>query len=79
MYIKELLQKLKKIFAKNLVSVRKKRGFDSQRSLAEKSGVTRDMIAKLEAGSSLPSVVNIYRLAKALDVSIDDLLRDDES
>jgi transcriptional regulator with XRE-family HTH domain len=47
----------------------------SQKGLAERAGISRAYIAKLEAGISDPTVGMVTRLAKALGVTMEDLLR----
>ncbi len=56
---------------------RKSAGF-SQDKLAELVGVSRQAVAKWEAGQSAPSTENLFRLADALDTTADMLLRSDE-
>ena len=46
----------------------------SQEKLAEKIGVSRQTVAKWEAGSSLPDILTCAKLAELFDVSIEDLL-----
>jgi transcriptional regulator with XRE-family HTH domain len=46
----------------------------TQEQLAERAGVTREYIARLEAGRYDPSLSTIERLAKALKVKVGDLL-----
>ena len=48
----------------------------TQDELAVKVGVSRQAISKWERGEGLPDLYNISLLAKALDVSVDDLLND---
>lgn len=56
----------------NIVQLRKLRNF-TQEALAEKVGVTRQALAKWEAGDTLPDLEKSKLLAEALDVSLDDL------
>ena len=46
----------------------------SQEALAEQVGVSRQAIGKWESGASLPGLDNLQELARALDVSCDELL-----
>ena len=46
----------------------------SQEKLAEKIGVSRQTVAKWEAGSSLPDILTCAKLDELFDVSIEDLL-----
>jgi transcriptional regulator with XRE-family HTH domain len=47
----------------------------TQEQLAARAGVTREYIARLEAGRYDPSLSTIERLAKALKVKVADLLK----
>ena len=49
----------------------------SQEKLAEIAGFDRTYISLLERGIRNPSLVNVFRLAKALNVSPDKLLKFD--
>lgn len=66
------------VFSNNLIKFRKLRGF-SQEQLAEKSSVSRRMIAYYETKASQPAVKNVYLLAKALEISIYDLIEEKEN
>lgn len=47
----------------------------SVRELARKSGVARSHIQRIESGESNPGVLTLVKLAKALDVTIDSLVK----
>ncbi len=64
-------------FAGKLKALRKKTGF-SQEKLAEKLGVSRQAVTKWETENGIPDVDNLIAISKLFDVSIDDLLLDDE-
>jgi Predicted transcriptional regulators len=49
----------------------------SQSMLAEKVDVSQSIISSLESDKSLPNSIMLNRIAKALDVDINDLLVDD--
>ena len=60
--------------AAQIRKLREARGL-TQSELAEKAGVTREYIARLEAGRYDPSLSTIERLAKALKVKPAALLK----
>lgn len=47
----------------------------SQAAMAEKSGVSREYIARLETGKQDPTLGTLQKLAKALKVKLPDLLK----
>lgn len=61
------------VFGSNLTKYRKLRCL-SQEQLSEMSNVSRRMIAHYETKESNPPVKNVLALARALDVSIYDLI-----
>lgn len=66
------------MLAKNIKRFRAKRGF-SQEDLARAAGVTYSALSKIEAGYSQdPRVKTLQKISRALDVTIDDLLREEE-
>ena len=60
------------MFKDNLVTLRKMHQM-TQETLAEKIGVTRQALAKWESGETLPDLEKCRLLAKAFDVTLDDL------
>lgn len=60
-------------FCKNFVTLRRVHGY-TQETIAEKCGVSRQAIAKWEAGASLPDMYKLMDIAKLFDVSMDDLV-----
>ena len=61
------------MFGKNLIQMRKLHQL-TQEALAEKVGVTRQAIAKWEAGDSVPDLQTGRKLAEVLNVSLDELV-----
>lgn len=60
-------------FANNLSELRQKKQL-TQEELAYQVGVTRQAISKWERGEGMPDLYNVSELAKALDVTIDQLM-----
>ena len=61
------------MFGENLIQLRKMHQM-TQEALAEKVGVTRQAIAKWEAGDSVPDLQTGQKLAEVLNVSLDELV-----
>ena len=69
---------MEQTFRKNLSDLRQKRQL-TQEELARKIGVTRQAISKWERGDGMPDLYNVSKLAKALDVTVDELIGKDAS
>lgn len=61
------------MFKENLVELRKYYNM-SQEELASRIGVTRQTLSKYETGESLPDIEKCSAIAKALGISMDDLV-----
>ena len=61
----------------NLATLRQLNKF-SQEEVAERIGVSRQAVAKWEAGQSVPDILNCDALAKLYDVELDDLIHYDQ-
>jgi transcriptional regulator with XRE-family HTH domain len=59
---------------KTLKRERERRGL-TQEQLAQRAGTTRVTVARLEIGTRRPSVDLLPRLAKALNVNVNELLK----
>ena len=57
---------------RNLKFIREYRGF-TQPELAEKIGVSQQMISYIEKGLKEPSTINLIRIADSLNCSLDEL------
>jgi transcriptional regulator with XRE-family HTH domain len=63
--------------AKRVSAARQRAGL-TQAELAEATGVTDETISRIERGRYEPAVSTLFRLAEALEVSLDDLAGDRE-
>lgn len=61
-----------------LVSARRRTTGLSAAELAERSGLSRTIVSRIERGEGNPSIGTLWRLSKALGVSLGDLLGDPE-
>jgi len=61
------------LFGERLREVREERG-ETQRSLAELTGMTHPYISEMERGLKVPSLTTIVRLAIALECDVTDLV-----
>jgi len=61
-------------FGQNLRAIRERAGI-SQEKLAEEAGLHRTYVSSVERGQRNISLLNIARLAKALDVPMSKLVR----
>ena len=71
------MRKTRGIALPHLIAWRKKR-LMTQRDLAAVSGVSQSSITQLETGEHTARVATVRKLAEALNVTTDDLLRDPE-
>lgn len=69
---------LTKIIGNNIYKYRTESGL-TQEELSEKAGIGASFVARIESGQKIMSVPVLYRLAKALHVSIDMLLSEEEN
>jgi transcriptional regulator with XRE-family HTH domain len=67
----------RKLLAKNMKKYRRLLGI-SQMALAEKVGCSTTLIGNIEINKRFPSADNINRIARALEVKVADLFREDE-
>jgi transcriptional regulator with XRE-family HTH domain len=64
---------MRKLVGRNAARIRKERGL-TQEQLAERSGLSQQYLSGLEQGRRNPTIVTIYELAEALEVSHLDLV-----
>ena len=69
--------KIQNNIAHNLTTLRQLNQF-SQEQVAEQIGVSRQAVAKWEAGQSVPDILNCDALAKLYNVELDDLIHYDQ-
>ena len=67
-------EELKAAFGKRLRSIRKSRGL-SQETLAHACGLDRTYVGGVERGERNISLINIHRIATALGIGPDELLK----
>jgi len=60
-------------FAKNLRELRAKQNI-TQEALADKIGVSRQMVARYESGENYPELDKVIEIAKTLNCKLDDLV-----
>lgn len=65
------------IFSEKLHLLRKSNGF-TQEELAEKLSVSRQAVAKWEAGQAYPDIANLIQISNLFHVTVDYLVRDQE-
>ncbi len=65
-------------FNERLLNLRKKNGW-SQEELGYKIYVSRQTVSKWESGQTTPELEKLRLLAKLFEISVDELIRDDES
>lgn len=63
------------IFSEKLQLLRKNKGF-TQEGFAERLKVSRQAVAKWEAGQSYPDIVNLIQISNILNVTVDYLVKD---
>lgn len=66
------------MLSENLYNLRKLHKF-SQEQVAERLGVSRQAVAKWEAGETAPDIHNCVAMARLYDVSVDDLVNYDSA
>lgn len=70
------MSEIKEKFGERLRELRKERGL-SQEMLSKKAGLDRTYEGKIERGQKSPSLNTIGKLAKALEIGLDELFNFD--
>lgn len=65
------------IFSEKLQLLRKSKGF-TQEEFAERLNVSRQAVAKWEAGQSYPDIANLIQISNMLNVTVDYLVKDQQ-
>lgn len=65
---------MRKLVGRNAARIRREKQL-TQEQLAERSGLSQQYISGLESGRRNPTIVTVYEIACALEVSHLDLLR----
>jgi transcriptional regulator with XRE-family HTH domain len=74
--MKTVVSDARKVFASRLRQIRQVQGL-SQEELADRAGLHRTYVGSVERGERNISVDNIERLAKALEIDIIELLKEE--
>ena len=64
-------------FGENLKKIREEKGY-TQQTLADRLFVTRQAISRWEGGSRYPDLMTAKKMSQFLEVSLDDLLSDED-
>lgn len=64
---------IREAFKKTLVALRNEKGL-SQMELAQESDLHRNYISFLETGTNIPTILTLYKLSDALDMTITEFL-----
>jgi transcriptional regulator with XRE-family HTH domain len=59
---------VRKLVGRNVARLRREKGM-TQEEVAERSGFSQQYLSSLERGSRNPTVITLYELAQALEVS----------
>ena len=65
------------IFSEKLLVLRKSKGY-TQEELAEKLHVSRQAVAKWEAGQAYPDIMNLIQISSLLNITVDYLVKDQD-
>lgn len=65
---------MRKLVGDNCARIRKARGW-TQEQLAERSGLSQQYLSGLERGRRNPTIVTIYEISQALEVSYLELVK----
>lgn len=68
---------VRQLVGRNFARLRKARGL-TQEEVEARSGVSQQYLSSLERGRRNPTVITLYELAQALDVTVADLVRKDD-
>ncbi len=66
------------MIGKRIEALRKEKGW-TQQTLGDRANISREQISRYEHGKSIPDFQTTIRIAEALEVSIDSLLRGPDS
>jgi putative transcriptional regulator len=64
-------EKLLRILGDNLTRIRKEKGL-TQEELADKIGVAKQNISRIERYGAMPTAYTLHKISKALDVPVDE-------
>jgi transcriptional regulator with XRE-family HTH domain len=67
---------MRKLVGRNFVRLRQAKGL-TQEEVEARSGFSQQYLSGLERGTRNPTVITLYELSRAIDVSVLDLVRPD--
>lgn len=73
-----ILDSLSRHLASNTIELRRNQGL-SQSQLAKKAGIPRSTLTYIESGQSNPSLQNLAKLSRALQISVEELLSEPQA
>lgn len=68
---------MRKLVGRNLARLRRERGL-TQEELEARSGLSQQYLSSLERGRRNPTVITLYEIAQALEVSHVELVKPDD-
>lgn len=68
---------MRKLVGRNLARLRRERGL-TQEELEARSGLSQQYLSSLERGQRNPTVITLYEIAQALEVSHVELVKPDD-
>lgn len=68
------VEDFRKRLVKTLYELRKQRGF-SHEAIANRSGLSRQTLGKIETGKTNPTMLTMFRIACAMDMTLEEFVK----